>query len=94
MIEDKTKEHGALTELEYMVQHDVLTGLLNRRGFRNYIDKLVNSRKHETFFSILFYLDLNQFKSINDSLGHEVGDDVLLLSLNVCVELLVKQYCK
>lgn len=78
MIEDKTKEHAALTELEYMVQHDVLTGLLNRRGFRNYIDKLVKDEKHQTYFSILFYLDLNQFKSINDSLGHEVGDEVLL----------------
>jgi diguanylate cyclase (GGDEF)-like protein/PAS domain S-box-containing protein len=78
MFEDKTKEHTALTELEYMVQHDVMTGLLNRRGFRNSMEKLVNSAKHKTYFSILFYLDLNQFKSINDSLGHEVGDDVLL----------------
>ncbi len=78
MIEDKTKEHVALTDLEYMVQHDVLTGLLNRRGFRNYMEKLVTSAKHQTHFSILFYLDLNQFKSINDSLGHQVGDNVLL----------------
>jgi diguanylate cyclase (GGDEF)-like protein len=78
MIEDKTKEQTALTELEYMAQHDMLTGLLNRRGFKNNIDDLVNHTKHETFFSILFYLDLNQFKSINDSLGHAVGDDVLL----------------
>ncbi|MBT8347854.1 MAG: bifunctional diguanylate cyclase/phosphodiesterase, partial [Sulfurovum sp.] len=78
MIEDKTKEHVALTELEYMVQHDMLTGLLNRRGFKHYIESLVKDEKHETSFSILFYLDLNQFKSINDSLGHEVGDDVLI----------------
>ncbi len=78
MIEDKTKEHAALRELEYMVKHDVLTGLYNRRGFRNYIEDLVKHEKHQTYFSILIYLDLNQFKSINDSLGHEVGDDVLL----------------
>jgi diguanylate cyclase (GGDEF)-like protein/PAS domain S-box-containing protein len=78
MIEDKTKEHAALTELEYVAQHDVLTGLLNRRGFRNYINDLVKHKKHQNYFSILFYLDLNQFKSINDSLGHEVGDGVLL----------------
>ncbi len=78
MIEDKTNEHVALTELEYMVQHDVLTGLYNRRGFRNYMENLVTSAEHQTYFSILFYLDLNQFKSINDSLGHQVGDDVLL----------------
>ncbi len=78
MFEDKTKEHAALRELEYMAQHDMLTGLLNRRGFKNSMENLVNHEKHETYFSILFYLDLNQFKSINDSLGHEVGDDILL----------------
>ena len=77
MIEDKTKEHKALQELKYMTEHDSLTGLLNRRGFKNYIENLVTHAKHQTFFSILFYLDLNQFKSINDSLGHAVGDDVL-----------------
>ena len=90
MIEDKTKEHAALTELEYMVQHDVLTGLLNRRGFRNYIENLVNHEKHKECFSILFYLDLNQFKSINDSLGHEIGDHVLLAVSKRLVELLGK----
>jgi len=78
MIEDKTKEHAALTELEYMVRHDVLTGLINRRGFRNYMEDLVTNAKHQTYYSILFYLDLDQFKSINDSLGHQVGDEVLL----------------
>ncbi len=78
MIEDKTKEHNALQELEYLVEHDVLTGLLNRRGFTNYIDDLMNKNEHQTFYSILFYLDLDQFKSINDSLGHAIGDEVLL----------------
>ncbi len=77
-IEDKTKEHTALKKLEYLVEHDVLTGLLNRRGFTNYIESLVKDVKHQTHYSILFYLDLNQFKSINDSLGHGVGDEVLL----------------
>lgn len=90
MIEDKTKEHMALKELEYMAEHDSLTGLLNRRGFTNYIENLVNNTKHETFFSILFYLDLNQFKSINDSLGHAVGDDVLIAVSNRLSKLLDK----
>ena len=90
MIEDKTKEQTALTELEYMAQHDMLTGLLNRRGFKNNIDDLVSDTKHETYFSILFYLDLNQFKSINDSLGHAVGDDVLLTVSKRLVKLLDK----
>ncbi|RLA71257.1 MAG: hypothetical protein DRG09_00795 [Epsilonproteobacteria bacterium] len=78
LIEDKTKEHNALEELEYLTQHDVLTGLLNRRGFKNNMEKLINSSSHKELFSLLFYMDLNQFKGINDSLGHTVGDEVLL----------------
>jgi len=78
VIENKTKEHNALEKLEHMVEHDALTGLLNRRGFTHYIQELVNSTNHKIHYSILFYLDLNQFKAINDSLGHAVGDEVLL----------------
>jgi len=78
IIEDKTKEHTALQKLEYLVEHDTLTGLLNRRGLANYIEKLIKNVHHEKYYSILFYLDLNKFKAINDSLGHEVGDKVLL----------------
>jgi len=78
ILEDKTKEHANKENLEYLVEHDTLTGLLNRRGFTNYIDNLVSDETHKTHYSILFYLDLNQFKGINDSLGHAVGDEVLL----------------
>jgi diguanylate cyclase (GGDEF)-like protein len=78
ILEDKTKEHATKENLEYLVEHDSLTGLLNRRGFTNYINNLVNDETHKTHYSILFYLDLNQFKGINDSLGHAVGDEVLL----------------
>jgi len=78
VIENKTKEYQALEKLEYIAEHDVLTGLLNRRGFRNYMNVVIDDPKHEAYYSILFYLDLNQFKSINDSLGHDVGDKVLM----------------
>jgi len=78
IIENKTNEYQALEKLEYMADHDILTGLLNRRGFKNYMDYVIVDPKHEAYYSILFYLDLNQFKSINDSLGHAAGDKVLI----------------
>jgi len=93
IIEDKTKEHNALQELEYLVEHDVLTGLLNRRGFTNYIDDLIDKIEHHTYYSILFYLDLDQFKSINDSLGHAIGDEVLLAVSERLVDALASR-CK
>lgn len=78
LIDDKTKERAAQEQLEYMAEHDVLTGLYNRRGFRKFMEKLVMSEEHKTEHSLLFYLDLNQFKGINDSMGHTIGDAVLL----------------
>jgi len=78
LIEDKTKEHSALNELKYLASHDPLTSLCNRRGFREFMKDMVHKKKHHSHFSILFYLDLNQFKNINDSLGHTFGDKLLM----------------
>lgn len=79
IIEDKTKEHFALEQLEFLAHHDPLTNLLNRRGFKNYMNQLISREAHKKRYSLLFYMDLDQFKGINDSLGHAVGDEVLLL---------------
>ncbi|OBA91535.1 hypothetical protein A5662_22005 [Mycobacteriaceae bacterium 1482268.1] len=57
---------------------DPLTGLLNRRGFGEAVDSaLVSARPEDTHLAILM-VDLDNFKHINDSLGHEAGDRVLL----------------
>jgi len=78
IIEDKTREHNAIQALEYMSEHDMLTQLLNRRGTMNALMALAEDEKHHETHSVLFYLDLNRFKSINDTLGHNAGDEVLL----------------
>ncbi len=77
MIENKTKEHEAKEMLEYLAMHDSLTGLSNRYGFRDYMESLIQDERHKDASSLLFYLDLDRFKQINDSLGHTFGDHLL-----------------
>lgn len=58
--------------------YDPLTGLANRQHFLNRLEEIIAlAKRHERTFGVLF-LDLDLFKSINDSLGHQVGDQLLI----------------
>jgi len=75
---DITALKEANKKMEHLALFDALTGLANRRLF---IDRLhqsiLNARRHNTI-TALFFLDLDQFKRINDTLGHHAGDQLLL----------------
>ena len=92
IIDDKTKEHHAITELEFLAKHDLLTSLLNRRGLKEYMNSFMQEAEHKSFYSLLFYLDLNKFKHINDSLGHKAGDE-LLIAIADRLKKFVKKEC-
>jgi diguanylate cyclase (GGDEF)-like protein/PAS domain S-box-containing protein len=63
--------------LSYHASHDVLTGLVNRREFEHRMERALKSAKaHESAYA-LCYLDLDQFKIINDTCGHSAGDALL-----------------
>jgi diguanylate cyclase (GGDEF)-like protein/PAS domain S-box-containing protein len=78
ILEDKTIEHQAYEKINYISLHDSLTGLPNRRSYQNYMEELLIKQEHQSLYSILFYMDLNHFKQINDTFGHNVGDKLLL----------------
>ncbi len=76
-------------ELEHQANHDALTGLANRNLFKDRLDQAIAlAHRYELPFSVAF-IDLDNFKLINDSLGHEVGDQVLKIAgerLTRCVQ--------
>jgi len=92
IIENQTKEHKAVNDLKYLALHDPLTSLLNRRGLKEYMYEFMQKEEHKYLYSLLIYLDLNKFKHINDSLGHKVGDK-LLISISKRLKKSVKETC-
>lgn len=65
------------TEMEYQANHDALTGLANRRYFFNAMDRLLQKLPGSGDSHALLYLDLDQFKVVNDTCGHHAGDKLL-----------------
>ncbi|MHC8413518.1 putative bifunctional diguanylate cyclase/phosphodiesterase [Pseudomonas sp. Hz4] len=64
-------------QLEFQAVTDPLTGLLNRRGFYQTVENLLLRGERSDSAWVLLYLDLDGFKRVNDSLGHDAGDRVL-----------------
>lgn len=66
-----------VSTLESLAQTDELTGLYNRRGFKDILNRNLFSAARYEEMGVLAYFDLNKFKDINDSFGHAAGDEVL-----------------
>ncbi|MDP1898240.1 MAG: EAL domain-containing protein, partial [Sulfurimicrobium sp.] len=64
-------------QLSYQARHDALTGLINRSEFEHQLAILLDSATSEKRQHALLYLDLDQFKVINDTCGHSAGDELL-----------------
>ena len=77
IIQDTTERRGLEAQLRHQATHDALTGLANRTFFQEALEKaMAHARRRHTLMAILF-VDLDAFKDINDSLGHEYGDQLL-----------------
>lgn len=77
LIKDITNRKMIETELKNMAFYDSLTGLRNRRSFHDLLEQSIETANKKGQQLGLLYLDLDKFKEVNDSLGHEIGDELL-----------------
>jgi len=77
LIETEDKLLYLTRQLEYQANHDALTGLTNRRAFFRAVDLLLEEVPNSDESHALLYLDLDQFKVVNDTCGHFAGDELL-----------------
>jgi diguanylate cyclase (GGDEF)-like protein/PAS domain S-box-containing protein len=77
VFKDVTEQRGIEREMVYLASHDALTGLLNRREFEARLEHAILSARFEQREHALLYMDLDEFKVVNDTCGHLAGDEML-----------------
>ncbi|SFG72470.1 PAS domain S-box-containing protein/diguanylate cyclase (GGDEF) domain-containing protein [Neptunomonas qingdaonensis] len=77
VFKDVTQARQLLQDIYYQASHDALTDLINRQEFESRLQRVRETAEKEDSFNILCYIDLDQFKVINDTCGHVAGDELL-----------------
>ena len=77
VFHDVSQARLMATEMTHQATHDALTSLINRREFERRLELAIQSGKLEAKVHTLLYLDLDQFKIVNDTCGHVAGDELL-----------------
>jgi diguanylate cyclase (GGDEF)-like protein len=79
VLNDMTRESEYINRLSHQASHDALTGLTNRRAFEERLGALIGSLAHGHDRHSVMFVDLDQFKIVNDTCGHAAGDELLKL---------------
>lgn len=78
VLHDLSDIKQAQSEIRHLASHDPLTDLANRRELQDRLDALVLAQEDSETLVALLYMDINQFKLVNDTYGHDTGDELLL----------------
>lgn len=74
--------------IEFLAYHDILTNLPNKLAFLNYVNAVLVSSPSENRMHAVFFVDLDNFKTVNDTLGHEYGDSLLMKTAQILSSIL------
>ncbi len=77
LLLDITEEKRSEQRIAYLADHDPLTGLINRRRFQEKLEEQIGYNRRYQATGALLFMDLDQFKYINDTYGHQTGDEYL-----------------
>lgn len=77
VFHDVTQAREMAQRMTWQATHDALTGLINRHEFERRVQELLESAQHRHKHHALLYMDLDQFKIVNDTCGHVAGDELL-----------------
>ncbi|AWM03337.1 putative bifunctional diguanylate cyclase/phosphodiesterase [Bradyrhizobium amphicarpaeae] len=88
LLEDITERKSAEARISHLARYDELTALPNRVSFRDEIERLLMNSHSAERLSALLFVDLDQFKQVNDTLGHPCGDQLLCAVANRLREML------
>jgi len=78
LYEDITQERHAARQLIYLAERDSLTGLYNRHRFQEELGRMMDEARRREVQGALLFFDLDEFKYINDTFGHNAGDTILM----------------
>jgi len=77
VLQDVSQARRLTKQLSYQASHDALTGLYNRRMFEDHLQAALLNVQEEDRYHAMCYIDLDQFKIVNDTCGHMAGDELL-----------------
>jgi len=76
-LSDITLQKKSEQRVMQIAHYDDLTGLVNRVVFFDRLNEFLKSAKHQHYYAVIFFVDLDRFKTVNDSLGHDAGNSLL-----------------
>ena len=77
LVHDITERLNTERTIHYMAHHDALTGLPNRRLMQDRLNQAIMAARRKQRHVAVLFLDLDRFKVVNDTLGHDTGDFIL-----------------